>query len=73
MDKHDRELIRAQNRRRKVTRYLRKYKNALNIRYMERALEFRKGRIQKFASQEGNLTGDEINLVYHHLKKLTRF
>lgn len=79
MDEKERELLKAQNRRRKVTNYLRKdtkainVKKSLNIRYMEKVLGFRKGRIQKFVSGVGRLTDSEILIVYEHLKKLTRF
>ncbi len=79
MDEKERDLLKAQNKRRKVTNYLRKdtkainVKKSLNIRYMEEILGFRKGRIQKFVARVGRLTDSEILIVYEHLKKLTRF
>ncbi len=79
MKQHEREILKAQSRRHKVTNYLRKdtkvinIKKSLNIRYMEETLGFRKGRIQKFVTEVGRLTDSEILIVYDHLKKLTRF
>ncbi|GGX12789.1 hypothetical protein [Aquimarina muelleri] len=73
MDEYERDLLKAKNRRRKVTHYLRKHKQSLNIRHMEKLLGFRKGRIQKFASDLGKLTDCEITILYGHLKKITRF
>ncbi|TSE05390.1 hypothetical protein [Aquimarina algiphila] len=79
MDEKEKEILKVKTRRRKVTHYLRKkttsldVKKSINIRYMERVLGFRKGRLQKFASGVGKLTDDEILSVHEHLKKLTRY
>ncbi len=79
MDENEKEILRNNTRRRKVTNYLRKntsslnIKKSLNITYMERVLNFRKGRLQKFASGIGGLTDKEVLIVHNHLKKLTRY
>lgn len=79
MDENEKETLRITTRRRKVTHYLRKktasldVKKSLNITYMERILNFRKGRLQKFASGIGQLNDQEVLTVHDHLKKLTRY
>ncbi len=79
MDEKEKEILKVQTRRRKVTHYLRKntsslnVKKSLNITYMERVLNFRKGRLQKFSSGIGQLTDQEVLIVHDHLKKLTRY
>lgn len=79
MDEQEIDELKAHNRRQRVIRYMRKetpalsIKKSLNIRYMERLLGFRKGKIQKFVTGMGSLTDTEILVVYEHLKKLTRF
>lgn len=79
MNQNEKQLLKINIRRKKVTKYLRRntasmnVKKSLNITYMERVLKFRKGRLQKFASGIGSLTDQEVLIVHSHLKKLTRY